>query len=259
MRILQHVRFLLAAAGLSFLAMSASASPANPQAGKDYRVMSTPQSTDSGKKVEVTEFFSYMCPHCAVFDAPLTEWVKKQGDRIVFKRVPISFRDSWVAQQKAYYTIEAMGKTEELHSKIFNGIHQQHQLFETDAAVADFMVKQGIDKTKFSELYTSFGVQSRVRRAAQLQDSYQVDSVPTVAIDGRFVTSAAMVGVEAKALNEAGLQAATMEVMDFLVAKAYKEKNGATADVKPAVEPAPSKAAAKAKATPKAASKEIAK
>jgi thiol:disulfide interchange protein DsbA len=251
MRFLQHV-LAAGAVGLSLVAMSASAASAEPVAGKDYRVMGSAQPVDSGKKVEVTEFFSYMCPHCAAFDGPLTEWVKKQGDRIAFKRVPISFRESWVPQQKVYYTVEAMGKTEELHPKIFNAIHQQRLPFETDNAAGETMAKLGVDKVKFAELYSSFGIQSKVKRAAQLQDAYQIDSVPSIAIDGRFVTSPSMVGTNAPAMNEVALQAATLDVMDALVTKIYKEKNGggakpAAEPAKPAVKKAAKKAAADAK------------
>ena len=56
MRFLKH---LLAAMSLSLVALAASASPADPQNGLDYRTLAKSQQTDSGKKVEVIEFFSY--------------------------------------------------------------------------------------------------------------------------------------------------------------------------------------------------------
>jgi len=92
MRLFRHA---LAAISLGLLAVSVSASPANPQNGTDYRTLEQAQPTDSGKKIEVTEFFWYSCPHCAAFDPSLTAWVKKQGDKIVFKQVPVAFRESF--------------------------------------------------------------------------------------------------------------------------------------------------------------------
>ena len=56
-------RHALAIISLSLFAVSAGASPANPQNGTDYRTLEQAQSTDSGKKVEVIEFFWYNCPH----------------------------------------------------------------------------------------------------------------------------------------------------------------------------------------------------
>lgn len=229
MRFLQHV---LAALSLTLVAATAAASPANPQNGIDYRTLDKPQQTDSGNKVEVTEFFWYSCPHCFAFEPSLVEWVKKQGDRIVFKRVPVAFRDSFVPEQKLYYTLEAMGKVDELHSKVFNAIHVQRQRLDNDAAIADFISKQGVDLAKFREVYNSFGVQAKARRAAQLQTAYRVDGVPMVAIDGRFLTAPSIVAASAGNQSEQALHAATLQVMDALVERAAKEKSAATADKK---------------------------
>lgn len=219
---------LLATLGFGLLALSAaasaSASPASPQNGRDYRTLDPAQQTAPGSKVEVTEFFWYSCPHCAAFEPDLEAWVKKQGDKITFKRVPIAFRDSFIPQQKLYYTLEAMGKVGELHQKVFNAIHVQRQRIDTDAEIADYIAKQGIDRQKFLDLYNSFGVQTKARQATQLQNAYKVDGVPMVAIDGRYLTSPSIVGASIGNQPEAVLQSSTMQVMDFLVAKAAKER-----------------------------------
>jgi thiol:disulfide interchange protein DsbA len=214
--------------------MTAGASPANPVNGVDYRTLDKPQQTDSGKKVEVTEFFWYACPHCYAFEPALEDWVRKQGNNIVFKRVPIAFRESFIPQQRLYYTLEAMGKTEELHKKVFDAIHVQHQSLDTDAAIADFIEKQGIDKKKFLDLYNSFSVQTKVRRAAQLQEAYKVDGVPLVAIDGRYLTSPSIAGASLGRQPESALQSATLQVMDWLVARAGKDRKAQATDTMPA-------------------------
>ncbi|MDR6584410.1 thiol:disulfide interchange signal peptide protein [Herbaspirillum sp. BH-1] len=219
---------LLAAVSFGVLAFTASvgasASPANPQVGSDYRVLEQAQPTDSGNKVEVTEFFWFDCPHCAAWDPSLTAWVKKQGDKINFKKVPVAFRDSFVPQQKLYYTLEAMGKADELTPKIFHAIHVENQRINTDKTILAYIEKIGLDKQKFLDLYNSFGVQTKARRAAQLQEAYKVDGVPMIAIDGRYVTSPAVVGVALANQPESMQQAAALQVMDHLVAKVAAEK-----------------------------------
>ncbi len=234
MRFIQH---LLAAIGLSLVAAAAGASPANPQNGLDYRTLDKPQQTDSGKKIEVTEFFWYSCPHCNAFESSLADWVKKQGDTIVFKRVPVAFRESFVPQQKLFYALEAMGKVEELHRKVFNAIHNERQSLDNEGAIADFIAKQGVDRKKFLDVYNSFGVQTKVRRVAQLQEAYKVDGVPLIAIDGRFETSPSIVGASIGNQPEPALFAATLQVMDTLIAKVGKEHKAQSADAKTA--PAP--------------------
>jgi thiol:disulfide interchange protein DsbA len=118
-----------------------------------------------GKKVEVTEFFWYSCPHCNALEPSLEAWVKKQGDKITFRRVPVMFRESFIPQQKLYYTLEAMGLVDSMHAKVFRAIHIEHQQLDTDKQIADFIAKQGVDAKKFADVYNSFGVQTKVQRA----------------------------------------------------------------------------------------------
>ena len=223
------------------LPMSASASATAPVGGTEYRLLDKPQATDSGKKIEVTEFFWYSCPHCAAFDPSLENWVKKQGDNIVFKRVPVAFRDSFQPQQRLYYALEAMGKADEMQQKVFKAIHVDRKPLDRDNDIADFVATQGIDRSKFVDAYNSFGVQSRLRRATQLQEAYKVDGVPMIAIDGKYVTSPSIVGAALGPQPEIVFQASTLRVMDWLVAKAAKDNKGAVAPTSAAKAPAVTK------------------
>lgn len=238
---------ILAGAAIGFglnLAMlsGAQATPAAPVNGAEYRTLDKAQSTDAGKKIEVTEFFWYSCPHCNAFEPALEDWVKKQGDNISFKRVPVAFRESFQPQQRLYYTLEAMGKVDEMQKKVFHAIHVEHKTLDTEAAIADFVATQGIDRKKFVDVYNSFGVQSKLKRAMQLQESYKIDGVPLVAIDGRYVTSPSIVGATMGSQPEAVLQGSTLQVMDWLMAKAGKEHKTAGTGT-----PATSQVAASAK------------
>lgn len=219
MRFIQH---LLAIATLSLFAATAGASPTAPVNGSDYRTLDKAQQTDSGKKVEVTEFFWYSCPHCSALEPALEAWVKKQGDKINFKRVPVAFRDSFIPQQKLYYSLEALGWVNALHGKVFRAIHVERQPLDTDKQIADFIAKQGVDTKKFAETYNSFGIQSKVQRATQLQAAYKVDGVPMIAIDGRYITSPSIIGASLGNRPEAILHDATLQVMDWLVTKSAK-------------------------------------
>ena len=226
MRILKRVVGALALSTLALVAGSASASPAAPKAGVEYQVLSAPQPTESGKKIEITEFFAYYCPHCHSFEPALAAWVKKQGDTIVFKRVHIGRDESVAPQQKLFYTLEAMGLlSEQMHNKIFDEMHLAHNRLNRDEQVFDFIVKQGVDKQKFVDTYRSFGVAGRVRKATAMMAAYQIDSWPMLAVDGRFITSPSMADDEKKtATTEAQLHTEVLQVMDVLLAKAKAEK-----------------------------------
>lgn len=218
------LRKILVTLSFGLIAATASASSANPENGKEYKVLARPQPTEMGKKVEVIEFFGYFCPHCRAFEPYLAEWVKKQGDNILFKRIHVNFHEL-VTQQKLYYTLEALGKTEELHAKVFDAFHIDRNQLRTDAEVAIFVAKHGLDKQKFFEVYNSFSVQSKLSRTTQLQDAFQIGGVPTIIIDGRYMTS---IDDVRRALGVNGPEQTniveTLKVMDWLVTKTQKEK-----------------------------------
>ena len=215
MRLLQS---LLLVAGLSLASIGAVAAPNAPVEGVEYQRLAQPQPTDTGKKVEVLEFFWYNCPHCHAFEPHLAEWAKKQGDHIVLKRIPVGFRESFAPQQKLYFTLESMNRLD-LHRVVFDAIHQRRMKLNTEAEIMAFIEKQQIDQKKFAETFNSFSVQSRVARVRQLQEAFRIDGVPTVAIDGQYLTSPSIVGQSMRGAPEEVLNGATLTVMDALVAK----------------------------------------
>ena len=222
MRFLQKVLF---AAVLCGAAAGACASPADPKNGVEYETLPTPQATEAGKKIEVTEFFAYYCPHSNVPEPQLAAWVKKQGDNIVFKRVHVSRDDSVAPQQRLFFTLQAMGLTDQLHTKVFHAMHVERNRLGSDEAVFDFVARQGVDRQKFIDTYRSFGISGRVRKADAMMQGYNVTFWPMIAIDGRYITSPSQANQGSKsAQNEEQLNAQALSVMDVLVAKAKAEK-----------------------------------
>ena len=222
MRLFKKLFFALA---LCAVAAGASASPEAPVAGKEYLVLPEVQNTDAGKKVEVTEFFSYACPHCNAFEPMLAAWAKKNQNKIVFKRVHLAFSASELSLQRLYATLEGMGVAEQYHAKVFESIHVKRERMSSDEAVFEWAGKAGLDRTKLSDAYRSFGTQARVNRAKSMSDAYRIHEWPTIAIDGRFVTSPHQVGsAVSPELGEAEGQQAALKVMDYLVARTLAEK-----------------------------------
>ncbi|WP_075794561.1 thiol:disulfide interchange protein DsbA/DsbL [Massilia putida] len=217
--------FCTALLGLAAGFNAASALAADPQAGAQYVVLPVPQPTDTGKKVEVIEFFAYYCPHCYAFEPALEAWVKKQGDNIVFKRVHVPRDASVLPQQRLFYTLDAMGLLSQYHQKVFDAMHQQHLRLSSDEQVFDWVAQNGIDRAKFIDTYRSFGIQAKLRRASAMMEAYGVDRWPLVVIDGRFITSPSHAGAGApEGTTEAQQQQTALQAMDFLVTKAKADK-----------------------------------
>jgi thiol:disulfide interchange protein DsbA len=175
------------------LAVLSAPLQAQPVADKEYKVINPPQKTESGKQIEVIEFFSYACPHCADFEPFLQDWVKRKPKDVAFRMVPMVFRDSWKPLAKLYYTLEAMGALERYHMRVFDAIHKQSQALFTDQAVIDWAVKQGLDKAKLEQTYNSFGIDAKVQRAMAMGKAYGVQFTPSVAVNGKYWTGPSMV------------------------------------------------------------------
>jgi thiol:disulfide interchange protein DsbA len=209
--------FSLAATSLGLLSLAANPAHAQaraPKAGTEYLVLDKRVPVDApAGKVEVVEFFSYNCPHCNDFEPSLEAWVKSAPKEVAFRRIPVPFVGNDVeAKQRLYYTLEAMGKIDEYQPKVFNAIHAQRQNVNGDANIIAWAAANGLDAAKFKELFTSFGVASKAKRASQMTDAYQVAGVPAMAVAGRWYVDG----------ETAGSMTKVLQVVNYLVGEARK-------------------------------------
>lgn len=226
---MRSLRFALVAASLAV--STAFASPTDPKQGAEYTVLAQPQPSASvGKKIEVIEFFMYHCPHCQALEPILEQWVKKENGNIVFKRMHLPYQGANDPEAHLFLTLEAMGKSEELQPKVMAAVHDMvmRQRSETipEQMILDWATKQPeIDKAKFLATWNSFGVITKLHRLLAIaSNNYKVDSTPTIVVDGKYMTSPAMVGTTVQVNSEQQLFQATLQVVDALIAKAQKSK-----------------------------------
>lgn len=204
----------LAGASLSL----AAASPAfaqTPVEGTHYIKLSQPVPPGMlppAGKIDVTEFFWYECPHCNAFEPLLDPWSRKLPPEVVFRRVPVAFSARHQVAQKLFYALEETGAFETAHRKVFAAIHGQGQRLTSEAEAIAVATAAGADKTKFTESYKSFQVNTKAAKARTLSDAYKVDGVPMLGIHGRYFTSASLAGTHERALA----------VADFLIQLARK-------------------------------------
>ena len=57
----------------------------------------------------------------------------------------------------------------------------------------EFLNKNGIDTDEFIEKYDSYGTEARVKKSSNLARRYQIDSVPTIIVNGKYLTSGSYV------------------------------------------------------------------
>jgi thiol:disulfide interchange protein DsbA len=159
-------------------------------------------------QVEVVEMFWYGCPHCYALDPYLESWLKTKPAYINFVRVPVMWADIHRAHARLFYTLMALGKLDQLHTKVFDEIHQKgDELYvqgdpqATMQSQMHFAEANGISAADFTNAYNSLGVQSDLQKADSLGRRYQIDSVPTIVIDGKYRTDVEMAGGEDKLID----------------------------------------------------------
>jgi len=204
-------------AAIAFALLSA-ALPVQAQlaVGRDYTVIEPAQPTDNPAKVEVIEFFSYACPHCAELNPYIDKWMPKLPADVVFKRVPVSFNSPFYQlMARFYYSLEVIGEEQRLNDAVFNAIHEKGLKLIDDKSILAWVTAQGIDAKKFSDAYNSFGVATKTKRADQMAQAAKIRGVPALVVDGHYL----VVGQDIKTLPD------LLALTDKIVDKTRAERN----------------------------------
>jgi len=158
-------------------------------------VPAQPISAPAGQ-VEVLEFFWYACPHCYAIDPLVESWKKTKPAYISFSRVHVMWNEGHRALARLYYTLDSMGKLDQLHGEVFKEIHANgnpliasdpNNAAESERIQTAFVTKHGISESDFKKAYHSFAVETALQRADQLVQRYRIDGVPTFVVNGKYV------------------------------------------------------------------------
>ena len=179
----------------------------NVKEGEDYRVLASSQPLFTKDKIEVIEFFWYGCPHCYDFQPELKSWLNRQNKDIVYKKIPIAFREQFFPHSQIFYALESMGIGDTLTDRIMFAVHRENKRLLDESEILEWLSAQGVDRNKFLAAYRSSSVLAKAVAANQLGNSYRIDGIPTIAIQGKYITSPSIAGSKIKAIN----------TMDFLV------------------------------------------
>ena len=156
--------------------------------GKNYVRLKNPQTVETGKNIEVIEFFSYGCPHCGELEPVLQGWVKTKPADVQFRRIPVMFQPKWESLARVYYTLEALGEEARLSPEVFSAIHSKGVSLWNEKEFFDWAASKGLDRKKVEDLYSSFAIVGKVNRAKQMAQAYNIQSVPTMIVDGKYST-----------------------------------------------------------------------
>lgn len=203
--------FCLTAALLSFVVRGADL-----MEDVDYRVIPKQQLSDT-ERIEVVYFFYYGCTWCYQFEPYVADWLKNKPTDVSFRRIPALRSSKWVTLTRAFYTYEALDVLPRLHAPTFRAFHRDDVNLQSESTLFDWIEKQGVDRKRFEEVFQSEAITARVMNSRALTNAFEVESTPSVAVDGRYITSSGMTGGVAQ----------LMTVAEALIKMVREERRGA--------------------------------
>ena len=180
--------------------------------GTHYARLDVPVKTRNADAVEVTEYFSYGCPHCYRFEPMIQQWKGGLSADVEFNRTPAIWSvTGYELYARTYYTALALGVIDKVHYPLFQAIHGDRRSLLDLKSMAIFMAELGIEPEVFVKTYSdSFGVKAMYQQATARQRIYQSNGVPAIIVNGKYRVEAAMVDN-----SNSGM----LQVVDYLIAK----------------------------------------
>lgn len=219
-RILKLAPILIAIAGLALAPrLSAATSDAAKQAafklGTAYhRVVPVQPTRVWSGQVRVIAFFAYDCAHCYTLEPYIKRWRTRQNANIQFKRVPVLTSAARKLQARAFYTAKQLGVFDSLDDALFRQLHQHPGRFQSENDFAQLFSRHGIDTQRFKRVWESSEIDAKLQQAGVLATRYRLQSIPSVAVGGRYMTRPGMASDATQFFS----------IIDFLIQKTLESQ-----------------------------------
>lgn len=210
------LRFTVIAGGLLLFAVLPGRAQDNFIEGVHYTVLRDNQPVQTGEQIEVVELFWYRCPHCYRLEPYIARWKQNKPGNAELVEIPAILNDNWAFGARMYYTLEALGLAEQLHSAVFHAIHRAKRPLNTREQFADWAAENGADRDAVLAAMDSFAVESKMRFAGLMGRKYRITGVPAIIVDGKYRTSVQLAGGHEQLL----------QVINHLVKRAAGERVG---------------------------------
>ena len=197
------------------LSSSAWAEGFQYEEGTHYARLDVPVKTRNTNIVEVTEYFSYGCPHCYRFEPLVQQWKSDLPADVEFNRTPAIWSvTGYELYARTYYTALALGVLDQVHYPLFQAIHAGRRSLFDLKSMTIFMAELGVEPETFVKTFSdSFGVKAMYQQATARQRIYQSNGVPAIIVNGKYRVEAGMVGN-----SNSGM----LQVANYLIAKERK-------------------------------------
>jgi len=169
---------------MSLVILPLTAHAANFEEGNQYQVIKQ----TATKTPEVTEYFSFYCPHCKDFEPYINDLKAQLPDNVKFNKNHVDFMGEGRGKMltKAYAAAELLEVEDKFTELLFNSIHVQHKHNYSENDLLDIFEQAGADRKEADSVLQSFavsGIASQMKRNTEVSG---IRGVPTVIINGKY-------------------------------------------------------------------------
>lgn len=175
--------------------------------GTHYITLNSPVDVTDSIYTEVVAFFWYPCRPCASFEPHLSRWEAELEDDIRLTRVPAIWSEEMRFHARVYYTAQQLGLPATTQQQFYAAFQNEESPIETEEGLLEFFLTQGVAVSDFLEVFNADSTLALVDAAVQTNFTYQIDSTPSVYVDGAYGISP----------SSAGGYPEVLEVADYLI------------------------------------------
>ena len=137
--------------------------------------------------VHIEEFGDFQCPPCGMFHPVLKQMEQEFGDKIqvTFRNNPLPNHNHAVAAASAAEAAGLQNKFWEMHALIYEHQNEWSASFDARSTFEGYAKQLGLDVERFKRDVLSDRVEQRIYLDGKRARSMNVNSTPTVFINGR--------------------------------------------------------------------------
>lgn len=176
---------------LAFVFAPWASAAADFKEGVEYTVVQD----SASKQPVVTEFFSYVCPHCYSFQ-PLMQELEQRHPEVQFNKVPVAFlgKEMGPVLQRAYGAAVLLKVEGTLTPVMFDQIHNQKNMPNSISDIKATFVDNGVAEKDFDGVINSFALNGMVAQFDKATDKFDIHGTPTVIVNEKYELNMSEIG-----------------------------------------------------------------
>lgn len=159
---------------------------ADYQEGVHYTVINDGPAT---AKPEITEFFSFYCPHCYNFAKTVVpKIIADKPDGVAFNQAHVDFigKDMGVEMSRAFAVAHQLNVDDKIDNALFSAIHDKKQNFTNRDDIRALFIANGVDGKTFDAAAESFMVKAQMAKMKRDTENAKLTGVPALVVNGKY-------------------------------------------------------------------------